>query len=183
MSAKKPTMVKLGRDKLESLRDQLRQRGQRPSLVITARTSQDLVEAMQIVEEYGPICEVMYLMMSADRRVVNSEREVLRGALDIISEGRVRTIHMEAMLDAAARRVAKEGREARIAKVLDQLKDDPARAEVTVILAAAVAAADSMIVPEESEMLDRMFEGLGLDPDRANELLAGLDQDAAKKPA
>ena len=48
----------------------------------------------------GAICEAMYLMMAADQRVVQAERIVLRGALDIISDGRVRTMHMEAMLDA-----------------------------------------------------------------------------------
>ena len=88
-----PSKVRLSKATLEHLRDQLRKRGQ--------RTSADLIEAMQIVEEYGAICEAMYLMMAADDRVVNAEREVLRGALDVLSSGTVRTMHMEAMLDAA----------------------------------------------------------------------------------
>ncbi len=176
------TNVRLSQSTLEHLRDTLRRRGQRPSVVLTGpRTSAELLEAMAIVEEYGPIVEAMYLMMSADQRVVNAEREVLRGALDVLSEGRVRTIHMEAMLDAAARRIAKEGRDARLAAVLAQLANDTARAEATVVLAAAVAAADSRIVAEESAVLDAMFRGLGVDQARANELLRGLDADASKE--
>ncbi|MBI2391907.1 MAG: hypothetical protein HYV09_20115 [Deltaproteobacteria bacterium] len=175
-----PSRLKLTRVRLEHLRDQLRARGQRPSIVMTGpRTSAELIEAMSLVEEYGPICEAMYLMMSADHRVVNAEREVLRGALDVLSGGRVRTIHMEAMLDAAARRCATEGREARLRKVVDQLQGDPMRAEATVVLAAAVAAADALIVPEESAVLEAMFKGLGIDAKRANELLESLDVDAS----
>jgi tellurite resistance protein len=175
-----PSMVRLTQSKLEHLRDQLRKRGQRPSIVQGPRTSADLIEAMQIVEEYGPICEAMYLMMAADHRVVNSEREVLRGALDVLSGGAVRTMHMEAMLDAAARRCATEGREARLKKVIEVLRDDTARAEATVVLAAAVAAADAQIVAEESAMLTEMFKGLGIDTKRANELLENIEGDLSK---
>jgi tellurite resistance protein len=172
--------VRLSKETLEHLRDQLRKRGQRPSIVTGPRTSADLIEAMQIVEEYGAICEAMYLMMAADDRVVNSEREVLRGALDVLSGGAVRTMHMEAMLDAAARRVAKEGRDVRLKKVIEQIRDDSARAEATVVLAAAIAAADARIVPEESAILDAMFKGLGIDAKRANQLLESIDGEIAE---
>jgi tellurite resistance protein len=130
---------------------------------------------MAILDEYGALCEAMYLMMAVDNRVVNAEREVLRGALDVLSGGRVRTRHMESMIDVAARRVAAEGIDKRLAKVLEVLREDPARAETCVILAAAVAAADNRIVPEEHELLSRMFKGLGLDETRANQLVADLD--------
>jgi tellurite resistance protein len=167
--------IRLTRERLEHLRDQLRTRGQRPSVATGPKTSADVLEAMQIVEEYGPICEAMYLMMSADHRVVNAEREVLKGALDVLSGGRVRSMHMEAMLDSAARRCAKDGRDVRLKKVIEQLRDDAARADVTVVLAAAVAAADARIVPEESAVLDAMFKGLGITTERANELLNEVD--------
>lgn len=172
--------LKLTRAQLERLRDALRTRGQRPSIVISGpRTSAELIDALAIVEEYGPICEAMYLVMAADDRVVNSEREVLKGALDVLSNGRVRTIHIEAMLDAAARKSAQEGRDVRLAKVIEQLEGDSARAEAVVVLAAAVAAADARIVPEESAILEKMFRGLGIDPDRANALIETLDADLA----
>ncbi len=174
-------MINLTRAALEKLRDHLRERGQRPSIVLSgSRTSADLVEAMQIVEEWGAVCEAMYLVMAADRRVVNAEREVLRGALAVLSNDRVRTIHMEAMLDAAARKVAAEGADKRLEKVMGVLQEDPPRAELTAVLAAAVAAADNLIVPEEQMLLDRLFKGLGIDAKRAEELMHGLTTDLGR---
>src|SRR5580704_3113820 len=101
-------MLNLTRERLDPLREALRERGARPSMVlhVPAGTSgQELMDALRIVEEWGAFVEAMYLMMAADRRVMNVEREVLRGALLLLSEERVRTRHMEAMLDAAMRRV------------------------------------------------------------------------------
>ena len=166
----------LTRTDLEPLRDQLRARGQRPSMVVPAAptTSQELIDALRLVEQWGPFCEAMYLMMAADRRVLNVEREVLRGALAVLSGETVRTRHMEAMLDAAMRKVAAEGTERRIAKVIEALRDDPPRAESAVVVAAAIAAADQRVVPEESALLVRLFEGLGIAPARAAEILADM---------
>jgi tellurite resistance protein len=166
-------MLALARAKLEALRDQLRSRGQRPSMLIPT-ASANLIEAMEIVEEFGALCEAMYLMMLADRKVLNVEREVLRGALDVLSSGRVRTAHMEAMIDAAARRVAEEGEERRMQRVVDVLSEDPVRAETAVVLAAAVAAADGRITKEETAVLDALARGLGLGPERANRILEEL---------
>ncbi|GAC1352220.1 MAG: hypothetical protein NVS3B20_07920 [Polyangiales bacterium] len=177
-------MINLARPRLERLRDKLRLRGQRPSMLLPAgpKTSQELAEMVEIVEEYGALCEAMYLMMAADHRVSNIEREVLRGALDVLSSGRVRTHHMEAMIEAAMHRMVAEGPAQRLAKVLSVLGEDPARAEVTVVLAAAVAAADSVVVPEEHALLQEMFRGLGISEQRGNDLLSELAQDSVPPP-
>ena len=37
----------------------------------------ETVEMLNIVAEYGPLCEAMYLMMTADGKIGNEEREVL----------------------------------------------------------------------------------------------------------
>jgi tellurite resistance protein len=170
-------MLPLPRAKLEPLRDRLRARGQRASIVMKIdSTSTELIDALRLVEQWGAFVEAMYLMMAADRRVLNVEREVLRGALAILSNEAVRTRHMEAMLDAATRRVAAEGAEARLAAVMESLKEDPARAETAVLVAAAIAAADDRVVPEEHALLARMCEGLGVDEARAHEILMGLEQ-------
>ncbi len=135
----------------------------------------DLAEAMEMMRQYGAMCEALYLMMAADRRVLNVEREVLRGALDVLSRGQVRTAHMEAMIDAAARRVAEEGEEQRLARVIEVLAADPVRAETTLLLAAAVAAADSRITPEEHRVFTTLAEGLNIDDTRAGALLDELN--------
>jgi tellurite resistance protein len=113
-------------------------------------------------------------VMASDRRVMNVEREVLRGALAVLSDEKGRTRHMEAMLDAATRNVGAEGTEKRLVKVLATLRQNPARAETAAVVAAAIAAADDRFPPEESQMLERMMRDLNIDPKRAQELLDEL---------
>lgn len=136
------------------------------------------LEVMQIVAEYGPLCEAMFLVMLADGRVKNVERDVLRGALRVLTDDRVRSTQIESMLDIAARNVAEEGFKVRLDETIQRLKGDPARAELTYVLAAAVAAADEKVVPEEQAVLDTLAEGLGLDEKRINELIADFARQA-----
>ncbi|MEO7094734.1 MAG: TerB family tellurite resistance protein [Polyangiales bacterium] len=175
--------IRLTTSRLEQLRDKLRVRGQRPSMVAPGgRNSQDVIESAQIAEEWGAFCEAMYLMMAADRRVLNVEREVLRGALAVLSGDRVRTRHMESMLDLAARNIARDGAEKRTQKVIEALREDPARAESVVICAAAIAAADQQMDPAEQELLDRLVKGLNVSQARADEILKELEADLGESP-
>ena len=57
------------------------------------------------------------------------------------------------------------------------LRDDPARAEVAFVLAAAIAFADDTITDEENEALNALAERLGIDEDHANELLDAVEAD------
>lgn len=151
-------------------------RGERASVVLgSSKTSIEAVEAMTILTEYGALCEAMFLVMLADKKVKNIERDVLRGAMRVLSNDRVRSTHLESMLDAAARGVAEDGLEKRIAMVIERLRGDEGRAETVYILAAAVAAADSEIVPEESAVLQALADGLGITEERANRLLTELE--------
>jgi tellurite resistance protein len=166
-------MARLTNDRLVALRDELQRRGQRRSMVFPS-AAPDVVEAISIAEEYGSLCEAMFLVMAVERRMLNVQRSLLRGALDIISSGRVRTAHMEAMLDAAAKRLAEDGFEKRCQRVIESLAGDPVRAETTLVLAAAVAAADGKITAVEQQLLDRFTKGLGIDPSRLGEVLNEL---------
>jgi tellurite resistance protein len=175
-------MLKLTREKLDPLRDALQQRGARPSVVMpVAATSQELVDALRLVEDWGAFVEAMYLMMAADHRVKNVEREVLRGALLVLSDDRVRSRHMEAMLDAAMRRVMAEGAEKRLAAVIEALRGDTARAESAVVVAAAIAAADQRVVPEEHALLAALAKGIGVDEKRAEAILEEMAHEATKR--
>jgi tellurite resistance protein len=159
------------------LRDQLRTRGQRPSLALPPGVTGDAAEALMLVAEYGPLCEAMYLMMSADGEVSGEEREVLKGALRNLSDDTLRGAQIESMLDDASKKVATQGREARLKEVVEHIAADPARAEVAFVLAAAIAFADDTIADEENETLNSLAEGLGIDEARANELLDAVEQD------
>lgn len=175
-------MIWLSSSTLVRLRDQLQQRGQRPSIVAADPSmSPEAVELQTILAEYGPLCEAMYLMMSADGEVGTDEREVLKGALRNLSGDSIRTAHMDKMLETAAKDVADHGREERMKAVVAGLHEDKARAEVAFVLAAAIAFADNAIADEENETLNTFAEGLGIDEARANQLLDEVEADMGKE--
>jgi len=174
-------MIWLSNSTLQKLRDQLKKRGQRPSVALPGGpASLDAAEAMLAVSEYGPLCEAMYLMMSADGHVTDDEREVLRGALRNLSDDQLRGAQIEALLDSAAKNVAEHGREGRMKDVISALREDRARAEVTFVLAAAIAFADNAIADQENETLNLLAEGLGIDEATATRLLDDVEEDLAK---
>lgn len=134
----------------------------------------NVVEAVAVVEEYGALCEAMFLVMAVEKRMLNVQRELLRGALDILSNGSVRSSHMEAMLDAASKRLAEDGLDQRCQRVIEALSDNPVRAETALVLAGAIAAADGKITEAEQALLDRLTKGLGVDADRLSDVLGEL---------
>ena len=185
-------MIWLSSSTIARLRDQLRTRGQRPSVSLGVALGAapgvaaggglgDAAELAMASVEYGPICEAMYLMMSADGKITAVERDVLKGALRNLSGDSVRSVHIDAMLDVALKNVEEQGREARLHDVIEKLRDDPARAEVAFVLAAAIAFADNAIADEENETLSLFAEGLGIDEARAEELLDSVEGDLAQR--
>jgi len=177
-------MLWLSNSTVARLRDQLQARGQRPSLVVPeANLTADAVEMLNIVNEYGPLCEAMYLMMSADGAVGTEEREVLKGALRNLSGDGIRGVQIDSMLEDAVKRVEAEGREARMKEVVASMHEDKARGEVAFVLAAAIAFADNAIADEENETLNTLAEGLGIDEARANELLDDVEKDLSGQAA
>ena len=177
-------MIWLSTSTIARLRDQLRTKGQRPSVALgDGKATPEEAELATITAEYGPISEAMYLMMSADGKVTADEREVLKGALRNLSGDTIRGLYIEALLERAAKAAEAEGRDARLKDVIATLHEDPARAEVAFVLAAAIAFADNAIADEENETLNSLAEGLGIDDSRANELLDSVEADLAERPA
>ena len=177
-------MIWLSTSTVARLRDQLQTRGQRPSIALTGdptKMTADAAELMTVTAEFGPICEAMYLMMSADGNIGDIERDVLRGAIKNLSQDSVRTSHIDAMLEQSAKLVAEQGRDARLKEVIASLQDDPARGEVAFVLAAAIAFADNAIADEENETLNLFAEGLGIDEARADQLLDSVEKDLAQR--
>jgi uncharacterized tellurite resistance protein B-like protein len=169
-------MVWLSNSTLARLRDQLLESGRRPSAVASSPAD---AHAQRIQAEYVPLCEAMYLMMSADGGVSGEEREVLRGALRNLSGDALRSADIEAMLDVAVRNVEVEGSGARLRAVAGELGEDRGRAEVAFVLAAAIAFADSAIADNENETLNALAEALGIDEERAEVLLDDVERDLA----
>jgi uncharacterized tellurite resistance protein B-like protein len=169
-------MIWLSNSTLARLRDQLLELGRRPSIVAASAAS---AANDQMHAEYAPLCEAMYLMMSADGEVSNEEREVLRGALRNLSGDRLRKADVEALLESAARNAEVEGQGARLRAVGEELAEDRGRAEVAFVLAAAIAFADNVIADGENETLNSLAEALGIDDDRAESLLDAVEADLA----
>jgi uncharacterized tellurite resistance protein B-like protein len=147
-----------------------------------AEMTPDAAELLGASVEYGPLCEAMYLMMSADGKISGDERAVLKGALRSLSNDSLPSTSIEALVDAAAKNVAQSGREQRLHEVASQLRDDPERREVAFVLAAAVAFADSAIADEENETLSALAEELGIDDSRVEVLLDTVIAEVAERP-
>jgi len=171
-------MIWLSNSTLARLRDQLLATGRRASIAVDSLQG---VDAARMYAEYAPLCEAMYLMMSADGDVSSDEREVLRGALRNLSGDALRSADIDALLDGAANRVADEGRDKRMRAVANELSEDRARAEVAFVLAAAIAFADNAIANGENETLDALAELLAIDEARAEALLDSVESDLASE--
>ena len=174
--ARGPPMIWLSNSTLARLRDQLRSTGQRASIAVD---SPNALSAERVEAEYGPLCEAMYLMMSADGTVSEPERDVLRGALRNLSGDALRSVEIDALVGGAAARVEAEGRDARMKAVASELDGDRGRAEVAFVLAAAIAFADNAIADGENETLDALADLLAIDESRAETLLDEVEADLA----
>jgi tellurite resistance protein len=156
-----------------ALRDRLHDRGARPS--ISVPTSPDELPDAIIAEQYGPLCDAMYLMMSADQKVNGSERDVIRGAMRELDD-RIRSRHIEAMLAASAEALARDGLPARLQLLSEAIGEDRARAEAAILLACAVAYADDEIVDAEHRVMAGLLQALRVDRERMRELVASLER-------
>jgi tellurite resistance protein len=127
-------------------------------------------------KRFEALFEAMYLMVVADGTVADVEREVLRGAVRGLTDNAVRTKHIEALMAECDAR-AKEGVAARLAVIAPVLKEDPALIDAAFSLAAAIAFADSEIQDQENDLINDLSEALGIDPQRAEDLLMQLESD------
>jgi tellurite resistance protein len=165
-------MLNLQTETIARLRDRLKERGERPSLFATDLSALKQTDVpADVLLRFDAICEAMYLMAKADGKLDPAESDTLRGAIRELSDGNVRSVHIQKMMEGAEQRLAKEGLEARIKAVAQKLEGDEGTAEAAFALAAAVAFADNEIADEENDMLNSFADALGIDADKANALL------------
>ena len=166
-------MIRLLPETVASLRDRLRDRGAPASVGRPSPLMMSDPEAAFLLEEYGPLAEVMYLVMAADGDVSQIERDVIRGALRELDD-RIRSAHFVAMLERAEKNASDEGATARLHAVARAMHDDPVRGEVAYVLACAVAFADDTITSGENILLDDFAEALGIDEAQSEALMRQL---------
>ena len=112
------------------LRDQLRAAGQKGMVSAAAATDPSEADLATLEAEYGPLCEAMYLMMSADGEIAREELDVLGGALRNLSGNVLDGDMIERLIDRAKASSEAHGRESRLREVIATLAEDKARAEV-----------------------------------------------------
>jgi uncharacterized membrane protein YebE (DUF533 family) len=160
-------MLRLSPEKLRKLSARLQDRGA-PASMVRPPSGND-IETEMLLAEYGPLCEVMSLAMSADGKLEQAESDVIRGALRELDD-RIRTSHFGMMLKSAEERLATEGVQARLRALARDFGPDPVRGEVGYVLASAVAYADDEMSMEENMFLNDLAEALDIDDARSEEL-------------
>jgi uncharacterized tellurite resistance protein B-like protein len=174
-------MITLKPKTLERIRDHFREVGQPASVAFTKGTAaaeeDPFVGDPDALRRFRALFEAMFLMIGADGDVADAEREVLRGAVRGLTDNGVRTAYIDKLFGECTA-LASEGIEARLAAIAPVLKEDPALVEAAFSLAAAVAFADSDIRDEENELINQMADALGIDGERAEELLNLLESES-----
>ena len=115
--------------------------------------------------------EATFLMIAVDGRVMEEEEDAARSVLHELVSAHLGPGQIEELLAAFAERLDAEGLGARLEAVGRALREDRGLCEETFGLCAAVTAADGKEASEENEGLNELLDRLGLDDERADELL------------
>jgi len=162
--------------RIERLRDKLLRQG-RPSMVPAAwpPAGEERGAADVLYSRLRPIAEAMYLVMVADTQIADPERAALRGALRILTEGKLSSAAMEAMLAEFGRGLARDGRELRLDHVAAALYGDADDVELALALVAAASLADGHASEAEYATIEALADRLGLAPERVRTLIEQPD--------
>ena len=170
---------------IRRLSEALLQSGRRPSVVLSSAYETLTREGMLSPEESAaltrvdPLAETMFLMMSADGKIADEERDAVRGAIRGLTDNLLRSGTINVMLENYEKRLAEQGRDARLHEIAEEISEEPSEAEGAFALAAAVALADDEIADEENEFINQLADWFGIADDRAAEILDQLEEDRA----
>jgi hypothetical protein len=168
---------------IRRLRDALLQSGRRPSMVLSSAYETLTREGMLSPEEIhalnrvDPLAETMFLMMAADGKLEDAERDAVRGAIRGLSDNILRTGTINVMLENYHRRLTEQGRDERLREIADEIAEEPSEAEGAFALAAAVALADDEVADAENAFINQLGEWFGIPAERASEILDQLEED------
>jgi tellurite resistance protein len=168
---------------IRRLSDALLQSGRRPSLVLSPAYETLTREGMLTAEESAaltrvdPLAETMFLMMSADGKIEDAERDAVRGAIRGLSDNLLRSGTINVMLENYQRRLEEQGRDARLHEIAEEIAEEISEAEGAFALAAAVALADDDVAEEENQLINQLAEWFGIAAERAEQILDQLEED------
>jgi tellurite resistance protein len=171
-------MIPIDTKAIKLLRDRLLEMGGAPSVLARGAGALEPENPLAGDPEgyalFEAAVEGMVVMLAADGNIAKDERDLLRGAVRELTAGGVRSAEIDRITEVALQRIASEGAERRLEAVGGVLKRETVAAEAAFVLAAAMAFADSQIADEENETLNKFATHLGIEVDRANELLDEL---------
>ena len=179
--------MKLKTKTIVRLRDALLQSGRRPSMVTSSAYETLTREGLLSPDEVGalnrvdPLAETMFLMMSADGKVTDAERDAVRGAIRGLTGDGLRSGTIKVMLENYEQRLKQEGREERLRQIAETIAEEPTEAESAFALAAAVALADDEVADEENALINQLAEWFGISPERSAQILDQLEEDQASR--
>lgn len=155
--------------RIERLRDKLLARG-RPSMH-PPQASALSPELQALAERVRPFAEVMYLVLAADSKISEPERDVLRGALRSLTEGALSSNALDAMLTEFEAARERQGLEVRLDHLASQLYADGADARLALGLATAAADTDDGVGADERAVIEALAERLRISQDELQALL------------
>ncbi|MBI3202225.1 MAG: TerB family tellurite resistance protein [Myxococcales bacterium] len=167
------------------LRDALLTSGRRPTTVLSPAyetlTREGLLSNEETValSRVEPLAETMFLMMSADGKIEEAERDVVRGAIRGLSDNLLRSGTINVMIETYQKRLDEQGRDARLHEIAEEIAGEPSEAEGAFALAAAVALADEDVADEENALINQLADWFGISEERAGEILDQLEEDGA----
>ncbi|MEI9941568.1 MAG: TerB family tellurite resistance protein [Pseudomonadota bacterium] len=168
---------------IERLRDALLLSGRRPSMVVSSAyetlTREGLLTPEEVgsINRVGPLAETMFLMMAADGKLAEVERDAVRGAIRGLTDNLLRSGTINVMLETYEKRLADSDRDARLHEIAEEIAEDPNEAEGAFALAAAIALADDEVSDEENTFINQLAEWFGISDERAAEILDQLEDD------
>jgi uncharacterized tellurite resistance protein B-like protein len=117
----------------------------------------------------------MYLTMMADGEAADTEKEAIRGALQVLTQGFLDESMLVKIMQRCEAAAQEQGVELRLQSLGAQLCADQQDRETAFTLAAAVAVADNQLVEEESSLVGLIAEWYGVSDKRCGEILQQLE--------
>ena len=176
--------MKLKTRTIERLRDALLESGRRPSVVVSSAyetlTREGLLSPEEIaaLNRVDPLAETMFLMMAADGKLTDDERDAVRGGIRGLTDDVLRTGTINVMLGNYQRRLESDGRDERLRQIAETIAEEPSEAESAFALAAAVALADDDVAEEENAFINQLANWFSIEPERAGTILDQIEHDA-----
>lgn len=165
------TRMTIDSNTIRRLRDGLIQRG-----AADGGQATDMPEAYQkaVLDRFAPFAETMYLMMQIDGHVADAERDAIRGAMSILTDGALDHAMLDEIFDRSAGEVQQQGVEGRLQAVGARISVDRQDRETAFSLAAAVAIADNRVEEVELTLISAIAEWYGISAKRSREILQDL---------